>query len=212
MLAKISWEPMEEIAASCPTKALAWFHEQVLGVLERLVPVKKKRSRSGARMNRMRRLLWRRLAKVRKALKTTTSTQKAADLLQKMWQLERELNSDYTATNNSMEDEAVFKIKTNSKYFFTFAKSRQNTRAKVGPFLDEDRKPNSSADFAAESLRKQYDSVFAKPRDSWKVTDSESHFRSEDNEASLQDITFSTEDIEKACSEQQDQMVYFPYF
>ena len=44
-------------------------------------------------------------------------------------------------------------------------------------------------------------SVFAKPRDSWKVTDSESHFRSADNEPSLQDIPFSTEDIEKACSE-----------
>ena len=104
-------------------------------------------------MHRMRRLLWKRLAKVRKALKTATSTQKVADLLQRMWQLEGELTSDYTATNNMVEDEAVFKIKSNSKYFFTFAKSRQNTRAKVGPFLDADGHPNSSADFAAESLR-----------------------------------------------------------
>ena len=60
---------------------------------------------------------------------------------------------DYSANNNKAEDDAVFKIKSNSKYFFTFAKSRQNTRAKVGPFLDSDGMPNPSPDFAAESLR-----------------------------------------------------------
>ena len=200
-LSKVDWEPMEDIAAACPTKALKWFHEQVLAILEKLVPVKNKRSKSRPKMHRMRRLLWRRLTKVRKALKTATSTEKVADLLQRMWQLEGELSSDYTATNNRIEDEAVFKIKSNSKYFFTFAKSRQNTRAKVGPFLDDEGKPNPSADFAAESLRKQYDSVFAQPRDSWKVTDTESHFSTEAGEPCLQDISFSTADIEKACSE-----------
>ena len=105
---------MEEIAASSPVKSLVWYHEQVLKVLEKLVPIKKRRSRSKQKMHRMRRLLWKRLAKVRKALKTATSTQKVADLLQRMWQLEGELTSDYTATNNIVEDEAVFKIKSNS--------------------------------------------------------------------------------------------------
>jgi hypothetical protein len=45
------------------------------------------------------------------------------------------------------------------------------------------------------------DSVFAQPRDSWKVTDCESHFDTDGNTSCLQDITFSTADIEKACSE-----------
>ena len=87
-LSKVDWEPMEEIAATCPSKGLEWFHEKVLGVLEKLVPMKKKRSRSRPKMHRMRRLLWKRLGKVKKALKTATSTEKVADLLQKMWQLE----------------------------------------------------------------------------------------------------------------------------
>ena len=37
---------MEKIAATCPTRALAWFHEQVLGILEKPVPVKKKSSKN----------------------------------------------------------------------------------------------------------------------------------------------------------------------
>ena len=56
--------------------------------------------------------------------------------LQKMWELEKQLCADYTATNNMEEDEAAFKSKSNSKVFFSFARSRQNGKAKVGPFLD----------------------------------------------------------------------------
>ena len=33
-LSKVNWDPMEEIAASSPEKALVWFHEHVLNVLE----------------------------------------------------------------------------------------------------------------------------------------------------------------------------------
>ena len=75
---------MEVIAASCPSKGLEWFHKQVLGVLETIVPIKKKRFTSKPKMHRMRRLLWKRLRKVRKAIRMETSTQRVADLLQRM--------------------------------------------------------------------------------------------------------------------------------
>ena len=66
---------------------------------------------------------------------------------------------------------------------------------------DDEGKPKTSADFAAEALRKHYDSVFAQPIDSWKVTNTESDFSTEADEPCLQYICFSTADIEKACSE-----------
>ena len=37
----------------------------------------------------------------------------------------------------------------------------KKTNAKVGPFLYDSGSPNPSPDFAAEALRKQYNSVFA---------------------------------------------------
>ena len=114
-------------------------------------------------MHRMRRLVWKRLAKVRRAIKTATSIHKLSSLLQKSWDLESQLSSDYTASNHRNEDEAVLRIKENPKAFFSFARSRQRTKAKVGPFLDSNGEPNPSPDFAAEALRQQYDSVFAAP-------------------------------------------------
>ena len=62
-------------------------------------------------------------------------------------------------------------------------------------------KPNSSPDFAAEALRRQYDSVFATPRPAWTVPNASKHFQVEDDDRSLNDFKFCPEDIEKACSE-----------
>ena len=86
-------------------------------------------------------------------------------LLQDKSDLEQQLSEDYEAVNNMAEDEAVLRIKENPKAFFSFAKSRQQTRAKIGPFLDQSTgKPNPSPDFAAAELSKQYSSVFVQPR------------------------------------------------
>ena len=156
-------------------------------------------------MHRMRRLVWKRLAKVRRAIKTATSIHKLSSLLQKSWDLESQLSSDYTASNHRNEDEAVLRIKENPKAFFSFARSRQRTKAKVGPFLDSNGEPNPSPDFAAETLRQQYDSVFAAPRQAWSVSDFKEHFGTDadldsDADTSLRNISFGPEDIEKACA------------
>ena len=200
-LGAINWEAMEDIATTSPTGALVHFHEKVLHIMEKLVPIKAKRSQSRPKMHRMRRLLWKRLAKVRRSLKTASSVHKLSELLQKMWELESQLEADYNAVNSMEEDEAVLRIKSNSKCFYSFARSRQKVKAKVGPFLDEDGKPNPSSDFAAEALRKQYDSVFAQPRPSWSVTDFRTHFHAQGGEDILGDIEFGPADIEKACAE-----------
>ena len=83
--------------------------------------------------------------------------------MQKIWDIEAQLAADYTASNTIEENEAVMKIKSNSKAFFTFARARQKVRAKVGPFLDPE------TGFAAGCLRNQYNSGFAVPRPEWKV-------------------------------------------
>ena len=82
-----------------------------------------------------------------------------------MWDIEKQLGPDFTATNNIQEDKAVFGEKCN---------------------------PNSSPAFAAEELRKQYNSVYAPPRPAWSVSSFSEHFKVEEIENGE---LFSHEDI-----------------
>ena len=200
-LSKIDWTPMEDISKTDPEAALAWFHEKVLTVLEPMVPKKKPRNtRSKPKMHRMRRLLWRKLAKVSCKLKSASTMHQKAKILQQKWDLEKQISEDFISSNNSQEDDVVFRLKDNPKAFFSFARSRQNTKAKVGPFMDSAGMPNSSPDYCCKALQQQYESVFAPPRPQWKVNNLEEHFKLDDtvNDA-LSDVVFSREDIEKAC-------------
>ena len=201
-LDKVDWDIMKEISATSPADALAWFHDKTLEILESLVPERIPGGKSRPRMCRQRRILWRRLAKVKRRIKLATSINKLTQNLQEQWDLESQLRDDFTASNNIEEDKAVFNIKSNPKHFFSFAHSRQKVRAKVGPFIDpETGKPNPSPDFAAESLRKQYDSVFNPPRPGWIIDDISSHFHSAEDGTGLEDFIFMGDDIEKACAE-----------
>ena len=123
-LGQIDWQPMEETAKNSPEAALAWFHEKVLDVLESHVPKKKPRkSGKPSKMHRMRKLLWRRLAKVDNKLKAASTMHKKAKFLQQKWDLEKQLAEDYLAVNNSAEDSAVLRIKENPKAVFSFARA-----------------------------------------------------------------------------------------
>ena len=151
-----------------PTDALVSLFATLLPILEENVPAKKiVTRRSRPVMDRKRRLLWKRLAKLKTKIKSVNSLHKLMKLLQDKSDLEQQLSEDYEAVNNIAGDEAVLRIKENPKAFFSFAKSRQQTRAKIGPFLDPSTgKPNPSPDFAAAELSKQYSSVFVQPRPS----------------------------------------------
>ena len=201
-LDNINWNDLQELGATCPALALAHFHMEVLKILEKLIPAKKKKAKSKPRMNRFRRLLWKKHSKSKRKFMSSQSIHQLSDNMQEMWLLEQQLADDYTAVNNMEEDEAAFRIKTNSKAFFSFARSRQKVKTKIGPFLYPDTSiPNPSPDFAGEELKKQYDSVFSAPRPAWSVTDPEEHFKYEEGDDSLNDFQFTPEDIEKACSE-----------
>ena len=56
--------------------------------------------------------------------------------MQDWWEVETRLRDNFTAFNNLEADKAVFNIKSNPKLFFGFAKLRQKTRARDGPFID----------------------------------------------------------------------------
>ena len=124
-LAEVDWTDLEEIAKTSPTLALSTFMEELLPLLERHVPVRQAKKKIRNRMDRRRKLCWKRLSKVKERMKTATSIHKLTKLLQDKCDLEQQLLEDYTAENRQEEDQAVFNMKTNPKAFFLFSKSRQ---------------------------------------------------------------------------------------
>ena len=147
-LAKVNWEEIKSLAEVSSDEALKSFHEKALNVLERLVPKKKPKLTRKPKMHRMRRLLWKRHAKAKQKLRIKTSIQQASSALQKVWEASRQLAADYLSSSIIEEDQAVLRMKENTKSFYSFAKSRQKTKYGVGPFL-RDGQPDPSPDYRA---------------------------------------------------------------
>ena len=202
-LAKLDWSPMKVQALDSPSAALSWFMDQVIPILESLVPVRSTRKKCRNRVARERKLLWRRLSKNQKKIASSNSATKLSKLLQDKWDLEMQLKSEYISINNKEENDAILNLKKNPKSFFSFARSRQKTRARIGPFIDPSTGvPNADPDFAASLLAEQYNSVFVPGRPEWLVQDAKDFFASSsDDGPSLTDIEFSELDIELACME-----------
>ena len=202
-LTQLDWQPMEKLAKESPVSAHAWFLDKLIPILEKLVPLKKPKKKGINRMARKGNLLWRKLSKIQLKIQSSSSLPKLTKLIQDKWDIEQQLKSEYSSLNKKDEEQALLNMKTNPKSFFSFAKTRQKTRARIGPFIGPSLgSPNPDPDFAASVLSDQYQSVFVQPRPEWLVDDAEEFFtHSGGDEPSIVDIDFSESDIEAACSE-----------
>ena len=201
-LRKLDWTPTVELAKDSPIAAHNWFMEHLLPLLENLVPVKGPKRRGRNRMERRRNLLWRKLSKIQRRIQSSSSLSKLTKLVQDKWDLEVQLKSEYATLNRKDEEKALLNMKENPKSFFGFAKARQKTRSRIGPFLDPSNgQPNPDPDFAASILSDQYKSVFVQPRPEWLVDNVRDFFATGGDGPDLSDVKFSESDIELACLE-----------
>ena len=199
-LGEIDWTPMEELI---PESCLMWAHEKILSVLEKLVPRRRKNcKRKHHIIPRHRRVLFKKLSKLKRALVQESVVTRIAELLGKIRAAEKELHSDYENQQWQEELGAIENIKSNPKSFFSFAKSRQKTHAKVGPFIDPiTKKVNSDPAFTVEALKRQYESVFSDPKPDMVVQDPTAFFSSTERLTALTDIHFTEDDIQRACAD-----------
>lgn len=167
------------------------------------MPARRVGQRKGKRrIDKQRRRVWRKLGRVRRSILSTTSTTRMAELLSIKRELEEELRGSYAATGWQEETELVSRMKTNPKAFFAYARARQQTRTKVGPFIDiSTGLPNPDPDFTVAQLSEQYSSVFVQPRPEWSVPSPQEFFATESTEHKITDFDFSEQDIERACQE-----------
>ena len=111
----------------------------------------------------------------------------------------------YKEYNEKNEARVIEEMKANPKVFFSYAKARQKTAARIGPFLDPHTgELNLDPDSSAKCLSEQYSAVFSQPRPDWVIPCMEDFFkvdRSVPTGPILTDIDFCEYDMELACSE-----------
>ena len=92
-------------------------------------------------------------------------------------------------------NKAVKAIKTNSKYFFSYAKKNSKIKSKVGPLRNSSGQLTSKSKEMAEVLLKQYVTVFSKPQDCT------NDLNQNDNLNEIPSINFDEKDFIEAIEE-----------
>ena len=88
--------------------------------------------------------IWARLLKTNERMMKSMSPRVITSLLKEKVPLEASLKQSYMSAKQKTKNTVISKLKQNSKSFFSFVKSKQNTRARVGLFLDPKDKSRSS--------------------------------------------------------------------
>ena len=125
-----------------------------------------------------------------------TSTHQA-QIREKLVITELLLQKSHSEARERKEQLAVKAIKTNPRYFFSYAKQFSLTKTKIGPLLNDSNELTSSSREMANILSKQYSSVFSSPSTSSPVLTVEENAEI----PTLTDITFTKQDIVDAIDE-----------
>jgi len=145
---------------------------------------------------RDRKILMRKRKKLSKKLRTQT-TQSQIEINHKIKLIESQLLDSYNNENELKETLAVSAIKTNPKYFYSYAKNKATIRAKIGPLVQDGNSVSEPRDIA-ETLNKQYQSAFSTPSTSHRVENVSNFFTVDSHEQQFHELNFSPENILEA--------------
>ena len=148
------------------------------------------------RIPRERRILMRKRSKLKAQYLKATLPTKSLRIREKLLNIEKQLQRSYRNLAESDEFKAIQAIKTNSKYFYSYAKKKSKIKTKIGPLEYAKKQYESDSAKMAEILQAQYVYVFAKPRQETGNLDSII-----EPDISLSDIIFNEQDIENAIDE-----------
>ena len=167
----------------------------LIEVCKKYVPVRKTSKKNTTFIPRHRRILMRKRRKITSQYENTTSNTRIVKLREKLVKIELLLQASHTEAKERKEQLTVKAIKTNSRFFFAYAKQFAVTKTKVGPLLNKNNEFTDSSYEMANILSGQYASVFSVPSD-------EHRSREIDNSIPiLDDIDFTEKDIIDAIDE-----------
>ena len=196
----LDWE--SELHALNPTEMLNRFSEVCATTSRKFCPEKKTTKAKSNKIPRIRRNLMRRRAKINKQLAARPGESKKQKLRLESIEIEKKLQQSYKDERSAREHKAVSAIKTNSKYFYSYARKFSKVFTGIGPLIDAADNIITCSTNMAELLAEQYRSVFSSPK---KPLDHPDVIFDIDGLAStreqLLDIQFTEDDIAKAIGE-----------
>ena len=179
------------------------FMNVCLSISEESVPQKARvnQKRTGTEIPRDRYNLMRTRRRVNKQLAKTRSEASRSKLKLKARDIEKELQKSYRLSRDYKEHKAVSAIKTNSKFFYTYAKKFSSVKTTVGPLVDAASQINTCPWKMAEMLAAQYSKVFSTPSKPMEEPLEIFDDTIVDGQPWLHDISFDTDDIIAAIDE-----------
>ena len=153
------WE--EAINSAEPAQLHETFSARCLAIAKAHVPLRRAQG-SHQKIPPHRRRLMRRRTKLRQ--KYDESAHQRATAHKGLTGIERELRMSYAKQREFEENKAVGNIKTNPKFFFSYAKKHSKTKTGIGPLRTPEKSLTSSPKRMAELLSEQYKSAFSQPR------------------------------------------------
>ena len=124
----------------------------------------------------------------------TNSANRKAKIRDKLVSIELLLQQSHTIARDRKEKLAVKAMKTNPRFFFSYAKQFSVTRSNIGPLLNANNEYiNSSPQYI---LSKQYSSSFSTPCNSPYFDETE-----DDDIPTLNDVTFTEKELSDAIDE-----------
>ena len=196
-LANQDWA--DAINSTDATQLHETFSARCLAIAKAHVPLRKAQG-PRQKIPPHRRRLMRRRTRLRR--KQDESAHQSAAASKCLTNIERELRTSYANQREFEENKAVGNIKTNPKFFFSYAKKYSKTKTGIGPLRTADRSLTSSPKKMAELLSDQYKSAFSQPH----FADSapESVFPDDDpaqQSNTISDIPWVEKDFEDAMKE-----------
>ena len=180
-----------------PTEMMTSFSSVCLDISSKWIPTRPPKQ-SHSKIPNQRRSLMRRRTILKKQYVPNRSELRRISILKQLTAIEKELQKSHSNRRLDAEAKAIEKIKTNPKFFFTFARRYSKVKVKVGPLINNAKKLTTAPQEMAEILSEQYSSVFSTPKDE----DTPQEANTDDlNIPSLNRINFSDSELAEAIND-----------
>ena len=174
------------------------FMETVSRICLSVVPLYKKQSSRISKYYRERKTLMKKRAKLKKRLLCCPGSLNLENLI---LSIESDILNSHKSERLHEEEMAISKIKSDSNFFFRFAKKFSITNQDIGPFYNGHGDQITNKREISQLLLEQFSSVFSTPSNDKKVTNPDVFFLDNENETQLDDIIINDDHIISAVNE-----------